>query len=373
MEPRRLTSLDALRGIAALSIVFWHWQHFFAIDGDWMEGWSRDQQPLFWLFKPLYLQGWAAVDLFFVLSGFVFFWLYGEAIRERRVGAWRFALLRFSRLYPLHFVLLILVAAMQYAFWQQNGQFFVYQANDAPHFAAQLFLAQNWWPLSAQSFDGPSWSVSIEVLLYLLFFLACRAGLPRGLHCLMIALAGGVVLWVDEHIARGIMGFFMGGVMVSCWRSLRGHPRARAISRGLTAAAVAGWATLFALLYLGSPLLAGGEGNVKFLLVFDLLLGPLTVLSLAMRERGQRRPWLGFLGDISYATYLIHFPMQLALALLANRYDLEPQFFMQGWVLAAFYAVLIGLGTLSYHFFERPMQAFLRNAFYAKPAVVKRG
>ncbi len=139
MEPRRLTSLDALRGIAALSIVFWHWQHFFALDGDWQEGWSRDQEPLFWLFKPLYLQGWAAVDLFFVLSGFVFFWLYGEAIREKRVGAWRFALLRLSRLYPLHLVLLILVAAMQYAFWQQNGAFFVYQANDAPHFLAQLF------------------------------------------------------------------------------------------------------------------------------------------------------------------------------------------------------------------------------------------
>ena len=27
--PQRLYSLDVLRGLAALSVVFWHWQHFF--------------------------------------------------------------------------------------------------------------------------------------------------------------------------------------------------------------------------------------------------------------------------------------------------------------------------------------------------------
>jgi len=373
MEPRRLTSLDALRGIAALSIVFWHWQHFFAIDGDWMEGWRRDMQPLFWLFKPLYLQGWAAVDLFFVLSGFVFFWLYGDQIRERAVGAGRFALLRFSRLYPLHFVLLLFVAVLQYAFWEQNGGFFIYDANDVPHFIAQLFLAQNWYPLAPQSFDGPAWSVSLECLLYAVFFLACRFGVKAGWRSLLLALAGVPLLWIDEHIARGVIGFFMGGAMVAAWRVLREHAQARVIGRGLATAAIAGWVTLAVLLYLDSPLLTGGEGNAGFLLTFDFLLCPLTVLALAVNERGGKRPLLGFLGDISYATYLLHFPMQLALALIANRLDWEPQVFMQGWVLLAFYAALIGLGALSYNFFERPMQAFLRHAFYAKPAVVERG
>ena len=75
---------------------------------------------------------------------------------------------------------------------------------------------------------------------------------------------------------------------------------------------------------------------------------------------------LGFLGDISYATYLIHFPMQLTLALIATRLALTPQFFMQGWVMIAFYAVLIGLGALSYRFFEKPLQNWLRG----RPAMV---
>src|ERR1700759_328384 len=94
MERKRLTSLDALRGVAALSVVLWHWQHFFAISGDWQDGWRRDMQPFYAVLKPFYLQGWAAVDLFFVLSGFVFFWLYGDAVRTRAIVAGRFAWLR---------------------------------------------------------------------------------------------------------------------------------------------------------------------------------------------------------------------------------------------------------------------------------------
>ena len=46
MEPKRLTSLDALRGVAALSIVVWHWQHFFAISGRWQTGWTARHAAL---------------------------------------------------------------------------------------------------------------------------------------------------------------------------------------------------------------------------------------------------------------------------------------------------------------------------------------
>ena len=364
MGPNRLTSLDALRGVAALCVVVWHWQHFFAVGGDWQDGWSATMQPFYTVLKPLYVQGWAAVDLFFVLSGFVFFWLYGAAIREKRTGAWRFALLRFSRLYPLHFVMLLAVALLQFFFWRAHGTFFIYQDNDAGHFAEHLFMVQNWWPDSPQSFDGPTWSVSIEVMLYVLFFIACRLGLKRGLHCLILALLGGVLLPFDEHIARGVIGFFMGGAMVAAWEYLRVHARARTIARVLGLAALLGWVVLTIMLYRGSSWLVDGEGNNLFLAAFDFVLCPLTVLFLALHEtlRGRSYAALGFLGDISYSTYLIHFPMQLTLALLAAHYALAPEFFMQGWVMGAFYAVLIGLGWLSYRYFERPLQSLLRGA-----------
>jgi peptidoglycan/LPS O-acetylase OafA/YrhL len=363
MAAKRLTSLDGLRGIAALAVVVWHWQHFFAIGGVWQDGAKRAAEPFFVVLKPLYLQGWAAVDLFFVLSGFVFFWLYGDAIRTRETGASHFGLLRFSRLYPLHFAMLSLVAVLQFLFFHEHGVFFIYQANDWPHFIASLFMVQNWWPNGPQSFDGPAWSVSVEVLLYVLFFVACRVGLKAGIQSFIFAIGAGALFWFDEHIARGVIGFFMGGTMFACWKALRGHAREAAIARMTSLVSITGWIALAALLYVNASWLAGGETNVYFLAAFDYVLCPLTILSLALHERatGRSYRWLGYLGDISYSTYMIHFPMQLALALIAARLALTPDFFMHGYVMIAFYVVLITLGAASYHYFERPMQRWIRQ------------
>lgn len=360
---RRLTALDALRGVAALAVVAWHWQHFFALSGSWQSGWTRAMQPLFPLLKPLYLQGWAAVDLFFVLSGFVFFWLYSEAIREGRMRGRAFALMRFSRLYPLQILTLVIVAIMQALYVQRVGTFFIYQGDDWRHFILHLGLVQNWWPNMPQSFNGPSWSVSIEVLLYVIFFAACRFGLRAGWPALFVAIAAAPLMWLDEHICRGVIGFFMGGVAYAMWERARVHRSAVKLARVVGTLAVGGWAVLLLLLYRGSHWLDGGELNVGFLYAFDYLLCPLTVLALALYEStsGRRFRRLAFLGDISYSTYLLHFPLQLFIVLLALRFGLAPAFFMHTWVMLAFLATLIALGMLSYRYFERPIQNLLRG------------
>jgi peptidoglycan/LPS O-acetylase OafA/YrhL len=228
-------------------------------------------------------------------------------------------------------------------------------------------MVQAWWPHAPQTFDGPAWSVSIEVLLYLVFFAACRTGLRAGWPSFAVAGLGIPLLWIDEHIARGVMGFFMGGTAFAVWRQLRVHAASVTITRTLGALALALWAVLALLLWQENALVGGGETNVRFLLVFDLLLCPLTVLALALHESTTRRSYAraAFLGDISYATYLLHFPVQLALVVVAVRLGVAPAFFMQGWVLIAFYAALIGLGAAVYYGFEKPMQDWLRGR---KPA-----
>jgi len=86
-------------------------------------------------------------------------------------------------------------------------------------------------------------------------------------------------------------------------------------------------------------------------------------MALALDEQvvGGRYAGLSFLGDISYSTYMIHFPMQLALAIAALRYGWTPKSFQSVAALGSFYVVLIALGLASYHFFERPMQSLIRR------------
>lgn len=379
---KRLHALDTLRGIAALSIVVWHWQHFYAVSGVWQAGWQRSAQPFYSALKPLYDEGWAAVDLFFALSGFIFFWLYGDAIRERKIGAGAFAWLRFSRLYPLHFVTLIAVACLQYFFRRATGHFFIYDANDTQHFLASLVMAQQWLPPNIdQSFNGPSWSVSIEVLLYAVFFVLCRLGLRGGRVSLLVSVMAIPLLWWNEFIARGVMGFFLGGAVYAAAEAIRSRTDAKRIARILCVAGILLWAAVIAETYLGllrdgGYWLAGhlsndagkwyiGQAESIFLLIFLFAVSPVTILALALHEQVLGGKWqrLSFVGDISYSTYMLHFPMQLSLALIASHFALTPAAFENGWAILVFYAVLIGLGALSFNAFERPMQSMLRGYF----------
>lgn len=86
----RLYTLDVLRGVAALCVVFWHWQHFF-YDGGAPVNFDPAQQPFFKPFTLLYHHGGLAVQLFFTLSGFVFYWLFANEVASRSLPAARFA------------------------------------------------------------------------------------------------------------------------------------------------------------------------------------------------------------------------------------------------------------------------------------------
>ena len=388
---KRLYSLDALRGLAALSVVFWHWQHFFALTGTWQDGWERAWQPFYWALKPLYEAGWAAVDLFFALSGFVFFWLYGEGIAARGMGAARFALLRISRLYPLYFATLAGAALLQFLFWRRTGQYFIFESGDWQRFAAGLLMAQQWLPpTEEQFFDGPAWSVSIEVLLYILFFLFCRAGLARPRNMVVVALLAIAVIPFNEFIARGLMGFFIGGAVWRATEWVKPRSGAKGIARLLAGAALLGWGLAVAEDYTGiahgfaywaaghlSPEIGRfyiGESDDLFLLPFIFILSPLTIAALALNEQllGWRFRPLSFFGDISYSAYLLHFPLQLVLVLMALRFGWTPMAFMTPLAILGFFALLIAIATASHYGFERPLQNIIRDEFGRRAAPLTR-
>src|SRR5437762_3835756 len=202
--PKRLYSLDVLRGLAALSVVFWHWQHF-SYSGTQPAIVSPERLPLYPVFFLFYTKGALAVDLFFSLSGFVFFWLYSDSVSRKTISGREFAWLRFTRLYPLHLATLLAVAFGQWAYHSRTGAFFVYHFNDAKHFALNLFLGSSWGLENGFSFNGPVWSVSVEVALYAMFFLWCRR-LPIRMIGLAAMSAAGFLLITRLYapIGRGV-------------------------------------------------------------------------------------------------------------------------------------------------------------------------
>ncbi|GAA0525511.1 peptidoglycan/LPS O-acetylase OafA/YrhL [Rhizomicrobium palustre] len=378
---KRLYSLDAIRGLAALTIVIWHWQHFFALSGHWQTVWSRDWQPLYRVLEPLYLEAWAAVDLFFALSGFVFFWLYGQAIREGKVKPGHFALLRFSRLWPLHALMLVTITVLQALFHAKTGVDFIFPAEGWDRFAAHALMLHQWLPPTIeQTFNGPSWTVSIEAGLYVLFFLLCRAGFNGWRVAVLVALCGVFLFSWNWFIARGLMGFFLGGAAYYAVEKIRLMKAAKTISAAICLFTLALWALVVVeiewgplhnlIIYVTDRLPDDAYDNEftdrYFHIAYILTVIPISVVALALSE-----VVLGLfptfyrkathLGDISYGVYMLHFPLQTACALVAVTVGLQPSFFMQGWVMLAFYAVLLSLAWLSYTYFEKPMQKLIRK------------
>ena len=371
-RPARLFALDVLRGVAALGVVFWHWQHFF-YDGLVPGGVDQAAFPLYAVFAPAYHLGWKAVDLFFCLSGFIFYWLYAVPIAQGRVGAQTFGVLRVSRLYPLHLVTLAMVAALQTILVHLRGTPFVYPENDLYHGILQTLFVSAWGLERGYSFNGPVWSVSVEVLLYALFFAACRLRWRQPWHLAVASLCGLLLIQIGvTPVGRGVLSFFIGGLAYYAYDRLDRRAAPGTLTVLVAALVVLGIAVpLNAFLgvaegvtqsMLGTGTVSTAIGEVSRL-GFEFVLYPLTVITLAFAETrrgpmGERWAWLG---DISYSSYLLHFPLQLTCLAIIFALGYSTDVFLHPAALVGFFAVLIPLSYATYRWFERPAMRTLRR------------
>jgi peptidoglycan/LPS O-acetylase OafA/YrhL len=355
----RLIGLELLRFLAAIGVLVWHYQHFMFVGHEQTE-WDWSRLPFRLLFLPFYTYGYEGVELFWCISGFIFTWKYGRLIGRTGLSFGRFAMLRFSRLYPLQFAMLLTVAALQWVYSARYGGTFVYRFNDTAHFVMNLFFA-NWWGFqSGESFNGPSWSVSAEVLVYVVFFwVTRRAGSAWWID--LVALLG---FSIAAPVAKSLFGiklaftgagtfFYLGAATCHLYgwietSSLR--------QRQLFAWGCAGVIAACALLVATHVLKIAGASLPMF---------PAAVLlvQLAVRPRRSRtRTLLTGLGNLTYASYMLHFPMQLGVMLVMGALSVPVRSLVYSdWFMLAYLGGVLAAAFVVFRVVERPAQALLRG------------
>jgi len=135
----KLFGLEIIRFLSSLSVLVWHYQHFSMIAHKPVD-FIKKQQPFYGVLRLFYEYGYHGVQVFWCISGFIFFWKYRGLISSRAISWKQFFMLRFSRLYPLHFVTLLLVMVLQFIYFSHTHYFFVYPYNDASHGQAPVKL-----------------------------------------------------------------------------------------------------------------------------------------------------------------------------------------------------------------------------------------
>ena len=168
----RFFLLDLSRAMAAICVVLQHYQHFyFVAPHTYVENFTRSQQPFYNLIEPAYKFGPVAVQFFFILSGFIFFMFYKKKIENKKINFNTFLSLRLSRLYPLHLLTLLAMLVFQKLYFFLNSEYFVYPGNDLKNFILHFFLIQEWGFKPSWAYNAPAWSISVELFLYISFFL----------------------------------------------------------------------------------------------------------------------------------------------------------------------------------------------------------
>ncbi|MCB1557886.1 MAG: acyltransferase [Alphaproteobacteria bacterium] len=198
-SPERFHALDSFRGLCALLVAMAHFNAYSIFHH-----------------SPIFDRGGIYVDFFFVLSGFVIFANYGEKLRNG-FGMGKFIWLRFWRLYPLHiFVFLAFVGSdlAQMIFHVEGAA--LYKPFSAPGegwdaILSNVFLLHSMGVLDVLSFNGPSWSISVEFYTYILFALVLVVA-PRHYRMVLafLAIVSAWIVYINHYtlFAKLDFGYF---------------------------------------------------------------------------------------------------------------------------------------------------------------------
>ena len=331
--------IEGLRAVAVLAVVVFH-------------------------FFPSYLPGgYLGVDVFFVISGYL---ITGVILRHRASG--RFGLLdfyarRIRRLFPAMLVVLSasLIAAFVLLFSFELARF-------ARHITASLLYVQN-FNLAAELgyFDHDAhgkpllhfWSLAVEEQFYIVWpplLLLLAGGRRIAVLVLALVIAAASFAWTVGPAHGDPATFFdplarawelaVGAALAAFEFGRKGSALPKAIRQAVSLGALLalalsmtlavpaglhpGWATLLPVLATAAAI-AGGPGA----------LANRTVLSLAPAV---------FVGRISYALYLWHWPLLAFHFFVAG--DKPP-----GGVRIALLAISFALAAATWHWIERPLRA----------------
>lgn len=175
MSKTHLEKIDFLRGAAILAVFAYHLQlvifHRFEINeyaeaNNFLE--ISGLKSYILNFSPTAF-GWAGVDLFLLISGFLIHYSY--LLNESKFNNFSFFSKRFWRIYPPY-----LIALLFFTFFTGQRSYYLFDTEGLKKLIAHLFLIHNLNDNTFGSINGSFWSLALEVQLYLIypFFLRLR-------------------------------------------------------------------------------------------------------------------------------------------------------------------------------------------------------
>jgi len=335
--------LDGLRGVAAIAVVIFHFL-----------------EMVIWPYDKLWIgHGWLAVDFFFCLSGFVMGYAYDDRIQ--RMGLAEFFKGRLIRLHPMVVMGSVLGIVAFYA-----NPFGITPGLTPGRMALIFLMSVLVIPFGVMkergfnnfSLNAPSWSLFWEYIANIVFGIFLNR-IPRWALIVLTVVGAVWLCWAGYHAGNLYGGWNTG----SFWDG--GARVTFSFSAGLLIYRMKwllrsplGFVSLSALLMLilVSPFKTGAWMREAAIIIFLL---PLLVALGAGAKVGPRVTRLcGFLGDLSYPLYMVHYTV----IWIWGDYAAKHKITGNGLYLPVTLGVttMIGFATLVMQIYDKPVRRWLR-------------
>jgi peptidoglycan/LPS O-acetylase OafA/YrhL len=376
-----LTTLTPLRGIAALLVVIFHSNLMMFM-------------PFLPMGKPhLIWAGWLWVDFFFVLSGFIISYVYGDAFKDTITSGdyWKYIKARFARVYPLHLVTLVwcLICAVIILHYADGVAPFFSDMLSPSAAIPSLFFLQSLGLYITAPLNTPSWSLSTEWWVYMVFPLVVPlfSRLKAGGMAAMFLCIGGLFLFIKYFLGPVGLPFPGGSPSLNIitdfgvFRCLAGFLLGMLLFRVYEESiAINFFSKSWVFVAFFMAVIVAMQFGVEDILVIGLF--PFVILAAAynntMIKKVLDTPVLQRLGDWSFSIYMVHVPIMYVFLIYQIRVDPimlakfpaepagPPNYTLGLIVCIIVVALTLIISALSYRFVEVPARRYLNKRFTPK-------
>jgi peptidoglycan/LPS O-acetylase OafA/YrhL len=286
---QRFLVLDSFRGLFAVFVVLYHMNVLNSVTS-----------------LQFFRGSWVFVEFFFVLSGFV---LAHGYMNKEQLSFNKYLISRVFRIFPLHvFILLVFLVfeLIKFIAYKKGVTFGVLPFTGAgaiDQIIPNLLLVHAWTTFTEPySFNFPSWSISIEFYMYLIFFVTLVLSKYRLATWLLISSFMLILLQLKtdlpvEEVKRGLGSFFAGCLTYILYTKL---PKGRLnfyVASLLEITSVVAIAYVVSSNGQHSPLLTVSIFCLTILL-YSFELG---LISIFLKRKAFVK-----LGELSYSIYMVH-------------------------------------------------------------------
>ena len=357
---KKYNYIELLRFISAFAVLMAHYMHFFEpfnklsnlnIFTGYLQL-NSDHLPFHSFLENFYKFGHMGVFFFWQLSGFVLAHAYINDLRYK-IRFKEFFINRFARLYPLHFITLIILIVLQLILFKKFGDYqitdnnFYDGENNIKNLIYHILFISGWSTESKITFNFPIWSVSIEIIIYFLFFFLLKPLYKYKLIFTIFVLA--LFIYLDKSgynlfFADCGRYFFSGTLIYFLCEKIKNKNNILILS--------------FILMILTLI------GNFKYNLFFSSII--FFAVFLEYIDNSKFKNSFSIAGNLTYSSYLLHVPLQLTFILLFGLFEMNFEIFTTNLFFIIYLCLIFLISYCSYKYIENPLRVRIKKFDFFK-------